>query len=707
MLSHLRTRTDTRVKTHAQIQVHFCAAALLCLAVSGYACGPFFPNRLTAEGDGAVLRTPVGCFESEIARIQLPGLSEFKAVSAEGDYRTQTTDADIDDLAQALIDRHVPESQRTTIIRQIRTIRGQLVAHGNQMNTWRHDSGDTSQSDLSLKRVLDLPPIPKGLPSEFSDYLQGAILYRTGDKAKAISTWHGLLQRPRKQRHYRSTWAAFMIGKSVLTSDPARSIESFEYVRQLARDGFRDSLGLAASSLGWQARVHLNQRQFDKAIELYLVQFVSGGSTAPTSLRLASSAALRAGPKALQAVAKNERTRRVLTAYVISRGGRFYSPPADIAQEWLAAIEAASVPLAHEADRLAWAAYQAGHIEMARRWLAISPEDSDMAGWIRAKVLLREGKIEEATQQLAQLVRRFPTTSAPLRLHELDDLSVSYRPGTDSMARRVRGELGVLKLVRRQYVESLDALLQGGFWEDAAYVAERVLSADELKRYVDRACPTAAPDLSPGADANARSRQCDDIRYLLARRLTRSGRWKEARPYYPAPWQFRLDAYIQAIRKGHDKTYSQSERAAFLWDAASRARKDGMELLGTEVAPDWFVHEGRYVRHPVSDVRGQAGTDKVTASSLDERSRLQQTQVAPNARFHYRYVAASHAWQATQLMPDRSADTAYKLCLAGSWLKDGDPQAADRFYKALVNRCGNTELGKEADRIRWFPKLND
>ena len=135
------------------------------------------------------------------------------------------------------------------------------------------------------------------------------------------------------------------------------------------------------------------------------------------------------------------------------------------------------------------------------------------------------------------------------------------------------------------------------------------------------------------------------------------------------------------------------------------ARHEGMELLGTELEPDWFLYEGTFERHPISSTRAQGGTAKVTAPTSDERRRIQTPPADPNRRFHYRYIAADHAWRATELMPDKSEDTARKLCEAGIWLKDRDPKAADRFYKALVTRCGNTPLGKEADRIRWFPKL--
>lgn len=56
-------------------------------------------------------------------------------------------------------------------------------------------------------------------------------------------------------------------------------------------------------------------------------------------------------------------------------------------------------------------------------------------------------------------------------------------------------------------------------------------------------------------------------------------------------------------------------------------------------------------------------------------------------------------------MDDQSDETAAVLCEAGTWLKVRDPKAADRFYKALVRRCGTTDLGRRADQLRWFPPL--
>ena len=47
------------------------------------------------------------------------------------------------------------------------------------------------------------------------------------------------------------------------------------------------------------------------------------------------------------------------------------------------------------------------------------------------------------------------------------------------------------------------------------------------------------------------------------------------------------------------------------------------------------------------------------------------------------------------------------LCTAGTWLKRRDPETADIFYKALVRRCRKTAIGEQADRMRWFPVLDE
>ena len=122
--------------------------------------------------------------------------------------------------------------------------------------------------------------------------------------------------------------------------------------------------------------------------------------------------------------------------------------------------------------------------------------------------------------------------------------------------------------------------------------------------------------------------------------------------------------------------------------------------------PDWNAGgEGNYELDPVTGVRGAGTRARLTASSADERRRVGQSAVTPDKRWHYRYLAAELAWQAAGLLPNESDETARLLCEAGSWLKARDPRAANRFYKALVQRCGTTDLGREAQRLHWLPPL--
>jgi hypothetical protein len=228
----------------------------------------------------------------------------------------------------------------------------------------------------------------------------------------------------------------------------------------------------------------------------------------------------------------------------------------------------------------------------------------------------------------------------------------------DGVFGQARGELAALRLSRREYRESLSLLLRAGYWTDAAHVAERVLTVDELVAYA-----------APSTNAS--------LRHLTARRLARLGRYTEARPFLPAELRPKLDELTTALAK---------RDASSLWQAARIMRAQGMELTGTELDPDWFIHAGNY------------------DSGFDSSNRLAHAavEVQPFRRYHYRYRAADFAWEAAALMPDNTDETARVLHEAGTWLKDRDPQAADRFYKALVKRCGQTELGKAADKRRWF-----
>jgi len=700
-------------------RLSLAAGVLAAAAAPSRACGPFFPSTIVDSGDAGVLWAPVADFRVEIARIAPPEQPPFKASVPEADPYEQTARADLADLAAALSEAEAPPDAGARILADYRQVREALRDRAKAHAEWAADAR-WNHKDPSPEPRLGAVRLPDGLPGEFADYLRGAVLYGQGRTAHAKAAWTALLDRPAGQRRRRATWAAFMLGKVALEeSRPDAAARWFQTVRRLASEGCADSLGLAAASYGWEALAELHRKDHTRAAELYLIQHAAGDPTAVMSLAVTASRLLKAGPDALRQAAGNASARQVVTALIVARGGPRRScpdePDADIVRAWLSAVEAAGAKDVAGADRLGWAAYQAGDFDAASRWVERAPPDAPVALWVGAKLLLRSGEADQAAGILARVVRAFPADAVWRDVHYVYVKGDIDWPDDYAPADQAAGELAMIRLSRRQYAESLDLLLGHGRWTDAAYVAERVLTPEELTACVDRHWPASAAKYDEAGDvlrpAGGRhgpgypSEAAGAIRHLLARRLTRIGRWKEARPYYPPRWQGPLDAYVGAIRAGDDPNRPATDRGRSLWQAAKIARWYGMELLGSELEPDFALHDGRYGDYAVAAGRTENDKWKLLPVSADERSRAGRSEVAPLERFHYRYIAADHAWRAAGLLPDQSEETARVLCQAGTWLKVRDPKAADRFYKALVIRCRRTELGRKADQLRWFPDI--
>ncbi len=571
--------------------------------------------------------------------------------------------------------------------------------------------------------------IPEGLPAEFSDYLEGALAWRNPavtDPGAGREAWERLLALPRAERHFKSIWAAFMLGRSWEKEDLNKAAQYFRQVRDLARQGFADSAGLAAASLGLEARIGLHQQKFERAIELYLEQWATGDVSAVGSLRAAARAAIHGSDEALQALAKNPRTQRAITAYLVA------TPSADIgsrdsddkathapgcARRWLEAVEAAEVKDVESAEKLALAAYQNNEMDIAQRWIKRA-RNSPVAQWVQAKMLFRAGKVDAAAALLTRFTAYFPikppTTNEAAATTFQENLFVPEGCYLTDANCHLLGELGVLRLARREYAQALDALLNAGFWMEAAYVAERVLTTDELKAYVDTHWPPVGEkeiaeekEKYPNPSDVSPMVMREKIRYVLARRLARVNRGNEAREYYPENLVPQFDALAQALTSGWDESLPASDRTKALFEAAGITYTNGMQLLSTEVEPDWHVWDGNSEQVATASMRATNESAKVLLASREEVERAAQHHADPEQRFHYRYQAAFLAWEAAKLMPNDSEETARVLWTGGGWLKNRNPQTADLFYKALVRRNRKTALGAEADRRRWFPEWNE
>lgn len=700
----------------------FLVAGLFGLAAKIFSCGPSFPNSLLLGGDGSVLAAPFSDFGREMAVLGLikPG------VEPEPDPVAATIKADLEDLKMAL-----SKGGGTNSAEILQTYSKWRKAFMSQAERRTKDA-DTEEPEAGApaEPSVETPAIPDGLPEEFALYLAGAAAWHAGHLEEARKSWEELMRLPWQSRLCKSTWAAFMIAKS-WESDPAKMKEHFAMVRDLQANGYADSLGLARSSWGWEAQMELRRKRHKEAIHLYLRQ--GNLASALLSLQFAAQKALEDSECDLAELAKDPECRKVLTAHLISAArGRDSEERTSAVSRWIEAVEQGEVTEVETAERLALAAYQSGDMDLAERWIK-KAERSPTARWLEAKLCLHKGNVEEAALLMREVSRLFPQDEAakdrpPTRLEQ----TLTVGNDSDTAAAHVLGELGVLRLARREYAEALDALTRGNFWPDAAFVAERVMTLNELKEYVDShpvedsglrsKAGESAKEPGGADDASGESREPashtiydggmglkagEKVRYLLARKLTRMSRGEEAKPYYPKEMLATHARFMDLLARANDEDRPKEERASSFVEAARLARVQGMELMGSELDPDWFILDGQFDWDLTPENRLESAKGQELAPTPDERARTKAPNVTVPRRFHYRYVAAELGWNAALLMPNNSDETARVLCECGSWIKYLDPPMADRFYKALVRRCRKTPVGAKADQLRWFPLLDE
>jgi hypothetical protein len=395
-------------------------------------------------------------------------------------------------------------------------------------------------------------------------------------------------------------------------------------------------------------------------------------------------------------------------------------------QRWLKVVEAAHLGKVEDAAYLGWVAYTVGDYDVAQRWLDLSDPAPPVAEWLRARLDLRAGKVEDAAKAMAAVwdaLRSSPLYMA-WNVPERDDRDGSIFDGNlggeyesdYSTMQWASADLGAVHLLRSDFMQALDTLIKGHLREDAAYVAERVLTTAELKAYVDRMPPPGPPSkIQPWLITDISMDDTTWLRYLLARRLVREDRYAEAVPYMPPAYGKLLQKYADALRNGADPQLSKAVRADNLSTAAWLARFDGMELMGTEVWPDGFDSGGAFEDTDLASERMEGSYSSYDNKnnktipvpipqpvSSGEKERLRENQIKPNVRFHYRVIASALALKAAALMDDNTEELADALNKAGIWSDERDDKLANHCYALIEKRCANTTIGQAALGHHWF-----
>jgi cellulose synthase operon protein C len=551
----------------------------------------------------------------------------------------------------------------------------------------------------------------------------------------------------------RSLWAYYMIGlthyaKNGLHPD---AIKAFDRLRTLAADGADDPMGLAVTSLGEQARWVLRSddsadgvewsaaKRYATAAGLYGQQaahqlrhqdrFTSAGQDASVSANPGDDAVvsllflarrIAQDRENLAPALQDPIVRKLMIAYAFTRAGeiaridanpeRSFAEAEDDYQAYEVArsnagmdgqfvaenfvnqlaisLEKSGAPASTAfkdtgIDRLAATLYRAGKFDLASRYAAQS--EAALAYWVRAKLALRAGDAKAATSAFAKAAEAFPADENWLTDGDW---------GQYSLACRVRAESATDALTRGDFLQAMDLFRAAGadYWNDYAYVAERVLSVDELKKYVDQYHPSPGDlDVETTDDTASRQNVPDaSVRHLLARRLMRVGRYQEALGYFPvdehaaAAKQYWESLQLADVRIG-------VQRAEALYAMARIAREDGIHLFAMELSPDNAVYggstrnyfptdSGEYVE--ALDRPVQSGAQSLV--SKQEQQRFLASAVDPVRVYSYRYRAAKLAEQAATAVPARSQAYAALLCEAVSWVNNDDPIEGTRLYKSYL-----------------------
>jgi cellulose synthase operon protein C len=594
------------------------------------ACGPEFPNRLLDDRSASLQNLPIGSFDFEMKRL----LAEPK-------------------------DALIPVEE--AYYGSVPAIAPASTAAANAAN-------------------MRLAPI----------YERAAAEFHKGDLDAARADFNALLamaetEHLRSSRELAALYSLGRLERAQSHDDAART--AFRRVRARVLEGIADPQGLGAASFGEEARIELDAGDFAKAIGLYAEQAARGSSSGMSSLGFVFSR-LISNESELDAALEDSMVRRLLPAYL---NARYETMPAGQLDRLVAHFDQLQSPKLEGLDRLAAALYRAGSYELAGKLAQRS--ESAMAWWVRAKLALRGGDQAAAAASYAHAAAAFPVeedwgyrdgeNAGPIE----EDAARGFSPRC-----RVEGESGLLALSRGDYVSALEQLYASAdqYWDDAAHVAERVLTADELRQFVDT--HVQVRPLALDAAGNVSWSPGQRLRTLLARRLLRDGRFEEALPYFDDPaLAATARRYVDARNGARNGGRIERAQAAFV--AAGIADSQGGDLLAFELDPDYSIYGGSFDLNPAGHYDDdynwipEERKDPDIGTSFvgkDEPARMLASRAKPLQRYHYRYTALDLAEEAADLLPARSQAYAAVLCMATGWINNSDHARGEALWLRYV-----------------------
>lgn len=549
------------------------------------------------------------------------------------------------------------------------------------------------------KKAKDYPALPAEL-DEFRLYHAGWEELET--RTKYPENWKKLIALSPERRHFRTTWVLYMLGNL----DKANIHAHAATCRKAVDAGFADTLGVGWASYKQEIRYGSDpvktiravieaQRGTEENMVRFLIDYNPKFANYSDMFKHLSEA------EYYQLL--NDPVCREFMLIHDLHLSRFLPRSVDYKFRSI--------------DILAYRAWELGKLKQAKEYLVKLEKPTLLSLFIEADMALYYGNITLAAEKLRQWLKMAEKIKTKSGLDQLRR-SPCYEEDEDECLRwknEIYGRLGHTMVMKRDFMNAARFFYESGQGEhDLPYIAERFLSLDQLMEFTDSIAADAEKKDNTKYSKPWMARQ---MIHLTARRAFREGKIEIAKKYMPDSYKVYLEQYLNFLAAGRNEKLGKNERAIALYNAAKIMRYRGMELCGTEDAPDFYVFDGDFAP---GYVRGYQdcylckydlvfGSWTFCPKHVQERTWNPGLRAVKNyltvplhQRFHYRYLAAELALEAGELAEDQELRALIHL-FGGECLRRTSAREADIFYKRLVLRSRKTKLAKAADRACWFP----
>jgi hypothetical protein len=628
------------------------------------------------------------------------------------------------------------------------------------MKAWKSPEGfwavtkvtDWKESDQLIKNRQSNPPADEPYiaalnqtPPAFKAYL----ISLTVSRLDGLNQMEQLLALPPAERKPLEAIAKYRRARlsmnlddwAMLTDDHAKARllkirEDLSDVATHARAGSLDPCKISENAVYWIAYtrsiilpasrlVRMGEADFGGAFAAYLKMPMRGeGNAVNSSYRLASR--LCDEPD-LSAYVHDPDLRRLITLYLAAGGSNntdyrmSHAEAREVSAAWLDALAKADVDLGFDLVRIAMLQHRTGRWQECLKTTRRLPVDEPMAMLLASRCSLRLNGDIDVSRKILDVAGGAQTTVPVRDLSKAPGHAIPEEDFTEhieltektKLRQRTEGERAMIELAQGRFAEALDFFAKGDYTEETSFVAECVMTIDELKAFVDQRRKAAPAGTTKGPAIDDRF----PTKKILASRLFRAGRLEEALDYVSPEIKAQANNYVLFMRLAERTDIADRTKADAYWRAALIVHQIGEEILHASFGLDWTGggDEGKwYVGYnllPLKRLQPDSATriTLITSPTKEEALRV-QTWLAEHIEKPVRserdasYAVFDLALKAARSLPHNDPAGGQILQFAGNQLKFVEPKAANPAYVLLATRFKQTPYGEHALKRHWFSK---